>query len=61
MDLTQIRNIVFEDVDYSDYPDFCDCYISYAEIDGVPLTEAELEELNDERDFIHEKLTDNLF
>lgn len=61
MDLSKISNIKFEDVDYSDYPDFCDCHISYAEIDGVPLTEAELEDLNDERDFIHEKLIDNLF
>lgn len=61
MNLSKVSTIKFEDVDYSDYPDFCDAFISYAEFDGVEMTEAELEELNENRDFIHEKLNDNLF
>jgi hypothetical protein len=61
MDKTKVSNIKFEDVDYKDYPDFCDCFISYAELDGVPMTEVELQELNEDRDFVHEKLIDNLF
>jgi hypothetical protein len=61
MDTSKISNIVFDDVDYSDYPDFCDAFISSAEIDGRPLTESELETLNEDSSFIHEKLIDNLF
>ena len=40
---------VVEGIDPKDYPDFCDAYISYAEYtDGTPLTDDELEKLQDE-------------
>ncbi len=40
-------------IDSSDYPDFCDAYIDYAEYeDGTPLTGDELEELDEDRTFI---------
>jgi hypothetical protein len=60
MDLSKVDNIVFEDIDHSDYPDFCDAFIASADIDGRPMTEDELEELNENRDFVHEKLMDFL-
>tara|TARA_Y100000817_G_scaffold310522_1_gene301290 strand:+ start:1915 stop:2136 length:222 start_codon:yes stop_codon:yes gene_type:complete len=38
-----------EGVDTRDYPDFCDCWISYGEwADGTPLTESELEDIQEE-------------
>jgi hypothetical protein len=61
MDTSKIMNIAFEDVDHSDYPDFCDAYIVSAEVNGVPLTEEQLEKLNENRDYIHEQLINNLF
>lgn len=61
MDLSKIDNIKFEDIDHSDYPDFCDAFIASADIDGRPMTEDELNELNENTLFIHEKLMDYLF
>lgn len=60
MDTTKIDNIQFEDIDHSDYPDFCDAFIAEADYDGRPMTEYELDELNENREFVHEKLMDKL-
>ena len=54
----KIDNIIFDGIDHEDYPDYCDAYILSADYDGRKMTEQELEELNDERDFVHEKLLD---
>ena len=61
MDKSKVTAIEFEDVDTSDYPDFCDAFISYAELDGVEMTEAELIELNEDTDFVYNKLMANIF
>jgi hypothetical protein len=61
MDTSKIDNIKFEDINYDDYPDFCDAFISSADFDGVSMTEIELDELNEDRDFVHEKLMDYLY
>jgi hypothetical protein len=37
----------------SDFPDFCDAYIASATYDGRDMTEEELEELNDDTDFVY--------
>lgn len=60
MDYSNITNLIFEGIDYNDYPDFCDIFVTYAERDGVPMSEEEIEELNsyENTDFIHEKLFD---
>ena len=58
---SNLENVKFEDVDWDDYPDFCDAYISYAEMDGRELTEQELEEVNDDRDLVYELLSDDMF
>jgi hypothetical protein len=55
-----ITNVEFEGIDYSDYPDFCDAYIVSAELDGVPMTEAQLEALN-ESDLRYELLMDYIY
>jgi hypothetical protein len=61
MDLKKVSNLLFEDVDKKDYPDFCDAFISSADLDEVPMTEIELEELNEDREFIHEQLMNYLY
>ena len=60
MDTNKIDNIKFEDIDYSDYPDFCDVFISQADYDGHEMTEEELTEINEDRDFVHEKIFEHL-
>ena len=61
MDKSKVTAIEFEDVDTSDYPDFCDAFISYAELNGVEMTEDELIELNEDTDFVYNKLMANIF
>ena len=39
-------NVKFEGIDHKDYPDYCDAYIVYAELNGVPLNDEEIEELD---------------
>jgi len=45
--MEKYTNVKFEGIDHKDYPDYCDAYIVYAESNGVPLTDDELEDLND--------------
>ena len=56
-----VENIVFEGINHADYPDYVDAYISSAEKDGIPLTEFELDELNEDSDFVHSKLMEHLY
>jgi len=58
MDYAKIDNIKISGVEVIDYPDFCDAYIESADYDGRPMTEEELDELNDDRDFVNQQLWD---
>jgi hypothetical protein len=61
MELDKITNVELGGIDTSDYPDFCDAFIESAEIDGVELTDEELNELNCNRDFVDQCVFNNLF
>lgn len=61
IDYTKIESVEVEGIDTRDYPDFCDAYISYAEIDGREANKEELEELNDNRDFVYELTWERVF
>ncbi len=56
MDKMLIGNVVFDDVDTSDCPDFSDAHICYAEYDCVPMSDDELNAINEDRGFVHEQL-----
>jgi len=58
--MKEIDNIEFDGIDYSDYPDFCDAFICYAERNGEPLNDTELDKLNEDTDFVYNKLMDHL-
>jgi hypothetical protein len=47
MDYSKIKSAEFEGVDHNDYPDYVDSFCVYAEIDGIKLTDNQLDELND--------------
>ena len=51
----EITDIEVEDIDLKDYPDFCDAFIAAArwEDTGEDLTEAELNALNEDGDFVY--------
>ena len=57
----KIENLEVEGIDPSDYPDFCDAYISYAEIDGKPASDEEMDELNEDSSFVYEKVIERVF
>jgi hypothetical protein len=61
MDTSKIDNIEIEDIDTKDYPDFCDAHIIYAERDGIPLTDEEIEELNEDGEFVYEQVIKKIF
>lgn len=60
IDTTKVDNITFEDIDFNDYPKFCDVYIGSADYSGIPMTEDELNELNEDSQFVNESLFDFL-
>ena len=61
MELDKISNIELANIDTSDYPDFVEAYIVSAEIDGVELTDAEIEELNCNSEFVYDCVLKELF
>lgn len=56
-----IDNIKFDQVDHADHPDYCDAYIISADMDGISMTEGELDLLNEDRNFVYDKLIKYLF
>jgi hypothetical protein len=60
LDYSKIDNIEFDGIDHSDAPDYCDAYIVSANYDGVPMTEEQIEELNEDSEFVYESLMNYL-
>jgi len=61
IDFTKIENIVVGDIDWKDYPDFCDAYIEECDIDGVPATEEQLDIINENDEFVYEKTLEAIY
>ena len=56
LDYSKISNVFMDGIDFNDYPDFCDAYVESADYDGRPMTEDELEILNEDGSFINESV-----
>ena len=61
LDYTKISNVLIDGIDHNDYPDFVDAYIESADYGDREMTEKELDVLNEDSDYIQEKLQDQLF
>jgi len=61
LDSTKIYNVKLADVHHWDSPDYVDAYIVSAEYDGRELTDSELDEVNEDRDFVYEKVLEHLY
>lgn len=48
IDFDRLENFDIQGVDPKDYPDFCDAYVAFCEIDGRSATDVELEYINEE-------------
>ena len=60
MDYKKIDNIEVDGIDTKDYPDFCDAYIVSADYDGKTMTDKQLDEINEDGDFQHECIMNDL-
>jgi hypothetical protein len=61
LDYRKISSVEVEDIFMYDAPDFVDAYISYAEYDGEPMTNEQLEELNQDSDFVYNAVQRRLY
>lgn len=59
--MSRIQCVEFDGIDHGDASDFCDAFITYAERDGEPLTEEDLEELNEDHDTVYQLLMDYIY
>jgi hypothetical protein len=62
MDLKKIDNIEVDGIEHKDYPDYCDSYISSADYDGEPMTEEQIDDLNNnESQFVYDSVISHIF
>lgn len=61
MDYSKIDNIEFSGIDHKDHPKYCDAYISNADYKGREMGEKQLDEINNDSDFVYEKLMNFLY
>lgn len=56
LDYRLVENIEIADINHSDAPDYCNAFIAYAEYKGMPMSESQLDKLNEDRDFVYEQV-----
>jgi len=61
IDLSQVEDIEIDGINPLDYPDFCDAFIIDATYRGRQMTHDELEALNEDSDFVYEKVMEELY
>ena len=61
MNYKKIDNIEVDGIDTKDYPDFCDAFIVSANYNGKPMTNKQINKLNEDTDFVYECVNNNLF
>ena len=61
MDYKKITNVVLDGLDLEDYPDFCDAFIVSADYDGEPMTDDQIDKLNEDSDLVYTKIEEFLF
>tara|TARA_R110002096_G_scaffold145384_3_gene303038 strand:- start:919 stop:1176 length:258 start_codon:yes stop_codon:yes gene_type:complete len=59
--LKDLDDIVVDGIDTADYPDFCDAYISSAVLYGKECTDEQLDEINENYDFVQECVENQLY
>jgi len=56
------NSLIVDDIDYRDYPDFCDAHISGGFFtDGTPLDDETIEWLNEDSDLIYQKVLERIY
>lgn len=53
LDYNLIDNVQISGLDINDYPDFVDAYIEFADYNGEPMTEEQLNSINEDSDYVY--------
>jgi hypothetical protein len=61
IDTSQVEDIEIDGINPRDYPDFCDAFILEATYKGREMTDEELEALNEDSDFVYDKVMESLY
>ena len=61
LDYAEIKDVEVDGIKTWDAPDFCDAYIASATYKGRDMTEEELDVLNDDSSFVHERFYAHLY
>lgn len=61
LDYSKISNVYIDGIDMADYGDFCDAYVESADYGDREMTEAELDVLNKDGQFINEAIFSQLY
>ena len=61
LDTRKLDNVVMAVGHMFDFPDFVDAYVEYAEINGVELTDAQYDEVNENYEFLQESAYESLY
>lgn len=58
--MAKFTNMKWDNIDHSDYPDYCDAYLVSCDINGMPANEDEIELINNMSDLRYELLMEYL-
>jgi len=61
MNYKKIDNIEIGGVDTKDYPDFSDAFIMSADYNGVSMSDDQLNEINEDTEFVYAHVINNIF
>ena len=61
IDYEYVTDIEFDKINHSDAPDYCDAYICAACYHDIEMCEELLDKLNEDRDFVYDKLINYLY
>ena len=61
MDYKKITDVVLDGIDFEDYPDFCDAFIVSADYDGEPMSDDQIDKLNEDSDFVYTQIEEFLY
>lgn len=56
IDTKKVSNVIVDNIDFKDYPDFCDASIVSADYDGIPMTDEQIEEINKNSEFVNQSV-----
>lgn len=60
-DYSRIEDVKVSGIDFKDYPDFSDAYIESASYKGKPMTETQLERINEDYDFVYDQVIKRVY